>query len=198
MSGRFRHIRPTDWGNAVVARLPNGRDAGINIPAYLPPIAATVRNGLFQEPVLPITDNSESIQPRVSVGGSKSGMGYIALAVGWLIPGAGHLIMGQRKRGVIFLVAIHTLFFMGLLVGGVRALDRPRQRLWTYSQYMAGWPMLAGAQIRGRVYPADAPHPVGFSPLLQEVATAYCGLAGMLNLLVLTDLFMVVTQEPPL
>ncbi len=147
---------------------------------------------------MPSTDNSKSIQPRVRVGGSESGLGYIAIAVGWLVPGAGHLMMGQRKRGAIFLLAIHTLFFIGLLVGGVRALDRPRQRLWTYSQFMAGWPMLAGAQIRGRVYPADAPHPVGFSPLLQEVATAYCGLAGMLNLLALTDLFMVVTQEPPL
>lgn len=145
---------------------------------------------------MPSTDNSKSIQPRVIVGDSKSGMGYIAIAVGWLVPGAGHLMIGQRKRGAIFLLAIHTLFFIGLLCGGVRALDRPRQRLWSYSQYMAGWPMLVGAHIRASVYPPKSPHPLGFSPLLQEVATAYCGLAGMLNLLVLVDLFMIVSQEP--
>jgi len=33
-------------------------------------------------------------------------------------------------------------------------------------------------------------HPPDFAPLVQEVATTFCGVAGMLNLLVLVDLFM--------
>ncbi len=144
---------------------------------------------------MPLTSANSNVSANPPV--ASSGFGYLAIAIGWLVPGVGHLMIGQRRRGLIFLLAIHALFFMGLLVGGVRALDRPRQRLWSYSQYMAGWPMIVGSHIRTAVYPPSAPHPNGFSPLLQEVATAYCGLAGMLNLLVLTDLFMVVTEESP-
>ncbi len=121
--------------------------------------------------------------------------GYLAIAVGWLIPGAGHWMVGDRRRGLIFTIAIHTLFIGGILLGGVRALNRPRQRLWDYSQYLAGWPMLIGSRLRSEYFPSGSRHPSGFAPLVQEVATAYCGLAGMLNLLVLVDLFMLVSGE---
>ncbi|HZL34154.1 MAG TPA: DUF6677 family protein [Tepidisphaeraceae bacterium] len=48
----------------------------------------------------------------------------IALA-GWLVPGAGYLLLGQRARGLTVGITIIVLFFLGLLVGGVRALDVP-------------------------------------------------------------------------
>ena len=128
---------------------------------------------------------------------------YIVLAIAWLIPGAGHIIMGDRKRGWIFLIAIHFLFFAGLLLGGIRALDRPRQQLWDYAQMAAGWPTVVGDLMRPQVIKNDVAvirgsngkpeklhHPPGFAPLVQEVATTFCGVAGMLNLLVLVDLFM--------
>lgn len=112
-------------------------------------------------------------------------------------------MLGDRKRGVIFLVFIHLLFFAGLFLGGIRALDRPRQQLWDYAQMVAGWPSLVGNALRPQVVKADVAvikknhgqsqklhHPPGFAPLIQEVATTYCGVAGMLNLLVLIDLFM--------
>ncbi|MGC8551441.1 MAG: DUF6677 family protein [Phycisphaerae bacterium] len=149
---------------------------------------------------------------------STGGRDYAALMLGWLVPGLGHYLVGDRKRALIFAVAIHLLFFMGLLLGGVRALDRPRQPLWDYSQYAAGWPTLVGVAIRNRVDPAlvptrrvnslgqtvtqmlpppDAGRPVGFAPIIQGIATAYCGLAGWLNLLVLVDLFMRVSEPSP-
>jgi hypothetical protein len=45
--------------------------------------------------------------------------------VGWLIPGAGYLLLGQRARAVTVGVTIIVLFLMGLLIGGVRALEVP-------------------------------------------------------------------------
>jgi hypothetical protein len=38
--------------------------------------------------------------------------------VSWLIPGAGHLLQGRRQKGAIFLVALPTMFFIGLLLDG--------------------------------------------------------------------------------
>jgi hypothetical protein len=44
---------------------------------------------------------------------------------GWLLPGAGYWMIGQRARGVVVGITIVTLFVMGLLIGGVRVLEVP-------------------------------------------------------------------------
>jgi hypothetical protein len=45
-------------------------------------------------------------------------MAVIAPAVGWLIPGAGHIIQRRWIRGVLLLVSIGSLFLLGLLMQG--------------------------------------------------------------------------------
>jgi hypothetical protein len=42
----------------------------------------------------------------------------IAPALGWLIPGAGHLIQRRWIRGALLLISICTLFILGLLMQG--------------------------------------------------------------------------------
>lgn len=48
----------------------------------------------------------------------------IALA-GWLMPGAGYWLIGQRARGIIVGSAIIVLYLSGLLVAGVRVIEVP-------------------------------------------------------------------------
>jgi hypothetical protein len=48
----------------------------------------------------------------------------VALA-SWLLPGLGYLLLGQRKRGFTVGVTILLLFALGLLIGGVRAMEVP-------------------------------------------------------------------------
>ncbi len=45
-------------------------------------------------------------------------MTIIAPAVGWLIPGAGHIIQKRWIRGALLLVSIGTLFVLGLMMQG--------------------------------------------------------------------------------
>ncbi|MGA9977025.1 MAG: DUF6677 family protein [Candidatus Sulfotelmatobacter sp.] len=45
-------------------------------------------------------------------------MAVVAPAVGWLIPGAGHMIQKRWIRGVLLLISIATLFVLGLLMQG--------------------------------------------------------------------------------
>jgi len=49
---------------------------------------------------------------------AASMMTVIAPAVGWLIPGAGHIIQRRWIRGVLLLVSIVTLFVLGLMMQG--------------------------------------------------------------------------------
>jgi len=45
-------------------------------------------------------------------------MAVVAPAVGWLIPGAGHMIQKRWIRGLLLFVSIATLFVLGLAMQG--------------------------------------------------------------------------------
>ncbi|MGO8795105.1 MAG: DUF6677 family protein [Candidatus Sulfotelmatobacter sp.] len=45
-------------------------------------------------------------------------MSIIAPAVGWLIPGAGHIIQKRYIRGLLLFISISTMFVLGLLMQG--------------------------------------------------------------------------------
>jgi hypothetical protein len=45
-------------------------------------------------------------------------MAYLAPAVGWLIPGAGHLIQKRWIRGLLLMASIVIMFALGLLLQG--------------------------------------------------------------------------------
>jgi hypothetical protein len=47
-----------------------------------------------------------------------STMSVIAPAVGWLIPGAGHMVQKRWIRGALLLVSVGTLFVLGLMMQG--------------------------------------------------------------------------------
>jgi hypothetical protein len=46
-------------------------------------------------------------------------------AAGWVIPGAGYWLLGDRVRAVVVGFAITFLFVAGLLIGGVRVVEVP-------------------------------------------------------------------------
>ncbi len=38
--------------------------------------------------------------------------------VSWLVPGAGHLMLGRRQKGLVFLIALPLMFAIGLALYG--------------------------------------------------------------------------------
>lgn len=49
---------------------------------------------------------------------SAGAMTVIAPAIGWFIPGAGHMIQKRWIRGLLLLISIGTLFALGLMMQG--------------------------------------------------------------------------------
>src|SRR5262249_41421866 len=45
-------------------------------------------------------------------------MGVVAPLVGWLIPGAGHLIQKKWVRGLLLMISVGAMFFLGLMMEG--------------------------------------------------------------------------------
>ena len=62
--------------------------------------------------------NSTTEKTRVTPAQPANMMAVLAPAVGWLIPGAGHLIQRRWIRGLLLLVSIATLFLLGLAMQG--------------------------------------------------------------------------------
>jgi hypothetical protein len=47
-----------------------------------------------------------------------STLAYAALALGWLIPGAGHVLVKRPIRGLLLFVSITTMFVLGVAMQG--------------------------------------------------------------------------------
>jgi len=141
-----------------------------------------------------------------------------AAVCGWLLPGLGHALIGERRRGLIIGAAVGTLWLGGLLLGGVTVIDRyappdgdqstPGRRLalpflgqamiapswlvavWNvrYAAPTWGYPPPAPQERNG----AQAPYSPSFGRM-NEQGVLYTALAGLLNLLAIID---VVYREP--
>ena len=62
--------------------------------------------------------NSTTEKSKAAPAENISAMAVLAPAVGWLIPGAGHMIQRRWIRGVLLFISISSLFLLGLAMQG--------------------------------------------------------------------------------
>lgn len=62
--------------------------------------------------------NSTTDRSKAATSETVSMMAVLAPAVGWLIPGAGHMIQKRWIRGALLFISIVTLFLLGLAMQG--------------------------------------------------------------------------------
>lgn len=123
----------------------------------------------------------------------------IAGLLGWIVPGLGHLYIGERTRGLIFMVTIALTFWVGVAVGGVKNTVNPQARsLWFIGQVCAGvHPFMAIAWSRQVEIPpnADKSHYIAYGQM-EDISIVYTAIAGMLNILVILDVLARAEQVP--
>lgn len=109
---------------------------------------------------------------------------FLVVAASWALPGLGHLLLNRRLKGVILLVALPLMFFVGLLLQG---------RLFPFdtSQPLVALAALADLGI-GVVYFLAGPLGYGVGKVTEityEYGNAFLIVAGLLNLLVVLDAY---------
>ena len=130
-----------------------------------------------------------------------------ALLAGWLLPGAGHAVLGRVRRGVVFFVLVMGSFGLGLAHDGRLALYSSREWLLSSMQVLANVGVGPADTIaRVRVYGEPAytrrdgdPDPkqearietfrARWRSALSIYGTAYLWTAGLMNLLLLLDVW---------
>jgi len=58
--------------------------------------------------------------------------------LGWVIPGLGHVNIGEKGRGILVFAGIAFLWVCGLLIGGIDSVDKEKDRLWFIAQAGTG------------------------------------------------------------
>ncbi len=113
----------------------------------------------------------------------SGGLVLLCLA-SWAIPGAGHLWLGRRSKGLIFLIALPIMFALGLAIHG---------RLFPFdmSEPLVGLAALADVGIGVTYLIASA---LGYGSgdvraVTYEYGNAFLIVAGLLNLLVVIDAY---------
>ena len=102
----------------------------------------------------------------------------------WAIPGAGHLWLGRRQKGVVFLIALPLMFAIGLAIHG-------RLFPFDFSEPLVALAAIADLGI-GLIYMVASA--LGFGAgdvraVTYEYGNAFLIVAGLLNLLVVIDAY---------
>ena len=115
---------------------------------------------------------------------TQSGGLVLLCLASWILPGAGHLWLGRRSKGLIFLIALPLMFWIGLAISG---------RLFPFdlSEPLVG---LAAAADLGIGFPYFIARTLGYGggdvrAVTYEYGNAFLIVAGLLNLLVIIDAY---------
>lgn len=115
---------------------------------------------------------------------------FTAIVLGWLLPGLGHVSVGQKRRGFLIMGGVLFLVFCGALVGGIDAVDHNKDGLWFIAQVWCG-PVVVGIDLLNQTFIAPLPIAdkvtlVGLSHA-NEMGTLFIAMAGLMNFVVLLD-----------
>ncbi len=113
--------------------------------------------------------------------GAAQGFVYMPLIAGWLVPGAGHFLVGKWIRGTLLAAAIVCMFALGLAMHG---------KLYTSAQDLLDLLGLVGDLGNGAMYFVGRALGLGAAPV--QVTTADYGskfivVAGLLNVIAAVD-----------
>ena len=115
---------------------------------------------------------------------AQSGGRVLLCLASWAIPGAGHLWLGRRTKGLVFLTALPVMFAIGLAIHGRLFpfdLSDPLVCLEAFADLAVGVPYLIAAALgygQGDV-----------RAVTYEYGNAFLVVAGLLNLLVMIDAY---------
>jgi hypothetical protein len=102
----------------------------------------------------------------------------------WAVPGAGHIWMGRRQKGIVFLLALPAMFVIGLLLHGrifPFELSEPLVALAAIANVGAG-----ALWLVARILEAGAGT---VTAATYEYGNCFLIVAGLLNFLVVLDAF---------
>jgi len=114
-------------------------------------------------------------------GSVNQGFVYLPLIVGWLVPGAGHFLIGKRGRGALLFISIVAMFALGLAMDG---------KLYSSAQDILDLLGLVGDLGNGLMFFVSRALGLGGDPVMFTTAdygAKFIVVAGLLNVIAAVD-----------
>jgi len=113
----------------------------------------------------------------------------LAFFVAWLVPGAGHVLLGKWKKGLFFFALLGGAYAFGMHIAGWRPVSFDDNPFYFVGQYGSGATLLA-AKLGGaeKAILRESIHPSWFDPGL-----LYVCVVGLLNLVIMLNILDVKT-----
>ena len=102
----------------------------------------------------------------------------------WLLPGFGHVRVGQKSKGLLMGAAVIAMFALGLMLSSGHAIDRPLRSAWWIGEVLFGGGTLFATFV-------TAPWPEGEPSAYIDHGIALCTVAGFMNVIVMIDAYTV-------
>ena len=115
---------------------------------------------------------------------AEPGMLVLVCLAAWVVPGAGHLWLGRRQKGIVFLLALPLMFAIGIALHGrvfPFELSEPLGALAAVADFGAGLPWIA-ARLAGAGSGI-------VTAATYEYGNTFLIVSGLLNSLVVLDAF---------
>ena len=106
---------------------------------------------------------------------------YLPLIAGWLVPGAGHFLLGKWVRGTLLAVSIVAMFVLGMAMQGM---------IYTSAHDVLGLLGMVGDLGSGLLYIVSRAMGLGAQPVQTTVADygkVFIVVAGLLNVIAAVD-----------
>ncbi len=110
-----------------------------------------------------------------------------AVLLAWLLPGLGHWYLGRRNKAIVFAAGVILLLVTGSALGQWRVVSFSDTILFI-GQVLSGLPALLLAVLSGQILAAHGTPDVVNNAY--EMGVLYTLVAGLLNLLVIFDAYM--------
>lgn len=137
----------------------------------------------------PTSGRAPAVRPGAEEGGSSAALLCI---VAWLVPGAGHFMLGQNRKAIVFFLVLTLMYVIGLTFGGRLfpvGTTEPLVFLAGLAQWAAGLP---------RVVAAIGGFGQGIvTSITYEYGNTFLIVSGLLNTLVVLDTYDVATGRKP-
>jgi hypothetical protein len=127
------------------------------------------------------TKSTTAERPRA---GAEPGTLVLLCLAAWIVPGAGHLWMGRRQKGIVFLLALPAMFLIGLLLKGrvfPFELSDPLVALAAVANLLAGAPWMIARMMEAGAGTVTAAS--------YEYGNCFLIVSGLLNFLVILDAY---------
>jgi Family of unknown function (DUF6677) len=115
---------------------------------------------------------------------AEPGTLFLVCLAAWAVPGAGHLWLGRRQKGLVFLLALVSMFVIGLMLRGrifPMELSDPLVTLIAIADMGLGLPWMLARMLGAGVGEVTA--------VTYEYGNCFLIVAGLLNFLVILDAF---------